>query len=188
MSRRRFFQGHDAIYENFEFSRLPQLQGALEVFLTLSPEPAFHLQTLLVKTPDVESDQPAAVRANGHQPTASGEAGEGTGPQSRVADILEHHINAAAPGKAQDLFFKILAAVVYAEIGSQGHGSLDACVCTSASDNLGPQRLRCLYQTTAKATGSAHDQSLVAWFEVCQRTFTKGQGEVPRDYRRVRKG
>src|SRR5262249_40412931 len=162
---------------------LAQLQGALEIFLTLGSQPAFHLQTLLVEAPDVESDQPAAVCANGHQPTASGEAGEGTGPQGRISNILEHRINAAAPGNAPDLLFEILAAVVYAEVGAQGHGRLDACVCTSASDDLGPQRLCCLYQATAKATGSTHDQNPVTSFEVGQITFTKGQGEVPRDHR-----
>src|SRR5215471_10024362 len=61
MGSRRFLQGHDAVYENFELSRLSQLQGALEIFLTLGSQPAFHLQTLLVEAPDVESDQPAAV-------------------------------------------------------------------------------------------------------------------------------
>src|SRR5438876_8096986 len=111
MSRRRFLQGHDAIYKHFELSRLPQLQGPLEVFLTLGPQPAFHLQTLLVEASDVESDQPAAVRTNGHQPTASGEAVEGTGPQSRISNILEHRIKTAAPGNAHDLLVETLAAV-----------------------------------------------------------------------------
>ena len=51
MSRRRFFQGHDAIYEHFEFSSLAQLQGPLKVFLTLGPQSAFHLQTLSARPP-----------------------------------------------------------------------------------------------------------------------------------------
>ena len=67
MGRGRFLQWHDAVYEDFELSRPPQLEGPLEILLALCPKAAFHLQPLLVEAPHIQSDQPAAVRASGDQ-------------------------------------------------------------------------------------------------------------------------
>jgi hypothetical protein len=188
VGRGRFLQWHDAVYEDFELSRPPQLESPLEVLLALCPEAAFHLQSLLVEAPHIQSDQPAAVRPSGDKPTASGEAVKGARPQSRVGDILEDHVNAVAPGQAYDLPCEILAAVVDPEVGPQGHGSLDPYVCTSASDDLGPKGFGYLHQATAEATGGAHDQDPVPLFEVGQSTLPKGEREMPGDHRPVSEG
>jgi len=41
VGRGRFVQWHDAVYEDFERSRPPQLEGPLEVLLALCPRPLF---------------------------------------------------------------------------------------------------------------------------------------------------
>src|SRR5438132_5843177 len=155
MGLRRLAERHDAVDENLEDPRSGQLERAFEVFSALRAQSADDPKTLLIETPHVEGDEPAAMSADGHEPSSRRETVERAWPEGRIGDVLEDRVSSVASGDPHDLLLETLPTVVHAEIGAQRHGELDTLVRPGGRDRSGPQALRDLYQAAPEpASGS----------------------------------
>src|SRR5262245_58376119 len=153
MGRGSLTQRQDAVDQYFERAGTRELERALQVFAPVRPQSADETQALLVETPYVERDEPAAVRADGHEPTSRRQAVVGARPERGIADVLEDHVDSTALGDPQDLWLEILPAIVHAEIGAERHDDLDAPVSAGCGDRAGAQAFRHLHQAAAEAAG-----------------------------------
>src|SRR5262245_48327532 len=134
MGRGRLAQRKDAVDQHLERAGAGELERALQVFASIGAQSADDAQPLLVETPHVERDEPAAVRADGHEPTSRRQAVVRTRPQRGIADVLEDHVDASALGDPHDLSLEILLAIVHPEYGSKRHGDLDPPVRPGGGD------------------------------------------------------
>src|SRR5256885_15137756 len=142
MGGRRFSQRHDTVDENPEDSRTGQLKRALQIFSALGTQSTDDPKTLLVETFHVECDEPAAMRADGHEPPPRREAVERARPEGRIADVLEHHVRSAPSGDPHDLSLEILTAVVHAQIRTETPPGPGASVRPRRRAPVGPPALR----------------------------------------------
>src|SRR5262245_51763715 len=70
MGRDRLPQRQDAVDQHLERAGARERERALQIFAPVGAQSADDAQPLLVETPHVERDEPAAVRADGHEPTS----------------------------------------------------------------------------------------------------------------------
>jgi hypothetical protein len=67
----------------------------------------------------IQGNDPACMGAGGYQPAVAGEAGQRLGKQIGVADILDHHVDAAPLRETANLGCQVAAAIIDAEIGAK---------------------------------------------------------------------
>ena len=119
-----------------------------------------------VEPVDVERHDAAAVAARGNEPAAPCERREGFRKQFGIADVLEHHVDAAPFGDAQHLGREVLTAIVDAGLGAEIEADLHALVGAGGRDHFAAEIARRLHAGTAEAAGRAHHQHPFARLEL----------------------
>ena len=82
-------------------------------------QPAENRQLEQIDAMQVHLHLSARMRARGDQSAMARHRGNHLRKQHRVADVLEHHVDTALVGDAQDFIGQVLRAVVDAEVGPQ---------------------------------------------------------------------
>src|SRR5687768_4498729 len=103
MGERGVGEGQHAVDEHAVAAFGSRLQTEPHVGRQHLAEAAVEADLVQIQAPDVERHPAAGMRARGHQPPAAPDGRECLLEQLRVADILEHHVDALVGGDAHHL-------------------------------------------------------------------------------------
>src|SRR2546425_8605261 len=140
----------------------------------------------VVERAEVELDLTAGVRTRGDETSAEGEAAERLRPERAVADVLEHDVDAAPLGDAQDRLEEVLATVVHRDVRAALARGSRALVGARGGDDVRADELRDLHHEPAERARRTHHQRPLARAQLGAPREREGERRVTDHDRRLR--
>src|SRR5438128_2872074 len=116
----------------------------------------------VVEPAEVELDPTAGVRARGDETSAEAQAAERLRPERAVADVLEHDVDAAPFGDAQDRLEEVLGTIVHRDVRAALARGSRAFVGARGGDDGRADELRSPHHEPPERARRAHHQRPLA--------------------------